>query len=265
MSDSLNRWFITPKSRPNPKMRLFCFPFAAGGASFYYNWKDGLDPDIEICSVQLPGRESRMREEPYTELTALAEILAQVIPPLLDIPYAFFGHSMGAWIAFEIARRLEKDDQKKMKFLFASGRQSPNLVNNEPHVYDLPKDQLIQVLRRFEGTPELVLQEPDLLDLFLPILRADFKMLATYQYEQKEKLNCPFRIFGGLEDKKTNVEGLSAWKHLTSGDFGVKMFPGGHFFLKNEKEDLLREINHSLIGQFEKTPMFGAQYGSASV
>jgi medium-chain acyl-[acyl-carrier-protein] hydrolase len=241
-----NDWITCFKPNPNAHLRLFFFPFGGSGASFYRSWVNGLPPEVELCAVQLPGREGRLREKSYTRLMPLVTVLSGIIETYLDIPFAFFGHSMGAWIGFELTRQLRREKKNSPIYLFASGRRAPQIESHEPPKHNLPKSEFINELRYYNGTPELIIQEPELLEIFLPILRADFSILETYKYTRDDSLDCPITVFGGLQDRAVSYEDLTAWKEQTCNEFRVKMFPGDHFYLKGARGQILREIAEDL-------------------
>lgn len=243
---AFERWLRWPKPNPNARLRLFCFPFGGGGASFYRSWPDGLPTDVEFCAVQLPGRENRLREPPFTQLSILIETLIRFLEPYLDIPFAFFGHSMGALIGFELARELRKQNSTGLIYLFVSGRRAPQIADPDPPKHNLPKSEFIDELRHYNGTPELVLQEPELMEIFLPLLRADFSILETYVYKNGDPIDCPITAFGGRQDSKVSHEDLAAWREQTCHEYRLKMFPGDHFYLKAFRARLLREITDDL-------------------
>lgn len=231
-----NSWITCPKPNPKARLRLFCFPFAGGAASSFRTWPEQLAPDIEVCPVELPGRGKRLREPLVTGLLPLIETLTPLLLPYLDIPFAFFGHSMGTLISFELARQLRRQEAPSPRHLFISGRRAPQLAARKPPIHNLPKPELIEELRQYNGTPEAVLANQELMELFLPILRADLGINETYTYTTEPPLNCPISVFGGLEDTDANSDELTAWGDQTSSTFTIDMFPGGHFFINNKKE-----------------------------
>ena len=241
-----DKWFFKPERKKRVTLRLFCFPFGGGGASFYRTWVKDLPQEVELCAVRLPGREGRFREVAFTRLTPLVETLAAIFERCSDLPFAFFGHSMGAWIGFELARQLRRENQRSPIHLFVSGRRAPQTENPDPINPDLPRCEFIDKVRSYNGTPELIFQDPELLELFLPILRADFAMLETYQYKEEHPVECPITVFGGLQDGRVGQEDLEAWREQTSAKFRMKMFPGDHFYLKDAREELLTEIGRDL-------------------
>jgi medium-chain acyl-[acyl-carrier-protein] hydrolase len=213
----------------------------------FYPWAEGLSSAIELCPVQLPGRESRLSESPFTRLPPLVQTLMFAIRPHLNKPFAFFGHSMGATIAFELARRLHEQSESTPLCLIVSGSRAPHLPDPNPPIHHLPEEEFIAELRRLNGTPEAVLQHAELLQLFLPLLRADLAAHETYEYVAGEPLECPVFALGGYKDALVNWQDLAAWQEQTSGPFALHMFPGDHFFLRSAQRDLLQIISQELI------------------
>lgn len=234
-------WLIRYGATAQPRLRLFCFPYAGGAGHIFRQWPEKLGPDVEICAVEPPGRGTQMREKPFTNLPDLVAAAAPVLAPYMDGPFAFFGHSMGAMISFELARYLRKTGKQEPLRLFLSGCRAPHLADTRAITYNLPEAELIEDLRRLQGTPPEVLQHPELLELMLPLLRADFAITQTYKYVEEAPLSCPLTIFGGLEDDEATQENLKPWRQHTTGAFSLHMLPGGHFFVHTSR-DLLFEI-----------------------
>jgi len=183
-------------------------------------------------------------------MPALLDALVPALLPYLDRPYAFFGHSMGALISFEVTRYLGRMGHSvKPLYLFVSGCRAPQLPDSDPLTYDLPEPEFIEQLRHLKGTPEAVLQDAELLHLFLPLLRADFSLCETYNYIHEKPLACPLSAFGGLQDARVPREALEAWREQASGDFKMRFFDGGHFFFQKEKElcSLLKVLSCDLL------------------
>ena len=232
-------WFTSQRPNAGARLRLFCFPYAGGGAAIYRLWPQSLPSEVEACMAQLPGRGTRLREEPFTNLDALVAAIAEAIAPLLDKPFALFGHSMGAMISFELARRLREQGQPQPSHLFISGRRAPQLPNDDPISYNLPDAELGQELLRLIGTPKEVLEHPELMELMLPLLRADFSVVETYDYRPGVPLDCPLTVFGGLRDAEVSREQLEAWREQTTSEFALRMLPGDHFFLNDAQAQTL--------------------------
>lgn len=246
IATNINSWVTCPKPKAQARLRLFCFPYAGGGASIFRTWPDDLPPSIQICSIQLPGRESRLREPCFTRLEPLVQALVQALSPYLDVPYAFFGHSLGALIGFELARALVRENRPSPVHLFVSGHSAPQVQSLDPPIHQLPEPDFIKELRHLNGTPGEVLQNAELMALLLPVLRADFAINETYVYIPGTLLDCPISAFGGLQDSLVSRDGLAAWCDQTYSTFALRMFPGDHFFLHSARPPLLRAIVHDL-------------------
>lgn len=244
---SSNPWFTSLETKFQPRFRLFCFPYAGAGASVFHSWLENPLPEVEICPIQLPGRENRLGEPPFTQLKPLIQTLAIHLLPSLDIPFGFFGHSMGALLSFELARELRRQNWPCPVHLFVSGYRAPQLPDLEPPIHRLPDAKFKEALRRLKGTPDAVLQNPELMELFLPALRADFAVLETYLYAAQEPLNCPISVFGGLQDSKASQEQLAAWHDQTRSEFTLQMLPGNHFFLDELRQILVQAILSKLL------------------
>ncbi|MBD1902832.1 thioesterase II family protein [Trichocoleus sp. DQ-A3] len=244
-----------PKPNPLSSLRLFCFPYAGGGALNFRTWSQGLPVGVEVCAVELPGRGKRILEAPFTQALPLVQAIAHALLPYLDKPFAFFGHSMGALVSFEVARLLRREYGMSPVHLFVSGRSAPQLPLQEPPIHSLPQPAFIEELRRLNGTPKAVLENVELMELLLPILRADFAVLETYVYAAEPPLQCPITAFGGLQDVKVSVDRLEAWRQQTSAKFSLQMLPGDHFFVQSAQPLLLqflsRELNSiSTVGKY---------------
>jgi medium-chain acyl-[acyl-carrier-protein] hydrolase len=244
--ESHEKWFALFKRDSQARMRLFCFPYAGGGALAYRSWIEAMPPGIEVCPVQLPGRESRFNEKPYTELPPLVHELLSVIRPYLNSPFAFFGHSMGALISFELTKKLNAEGLALPLHLFISSRRGPHLPGPFPQFHDLPKSGLIDLLKSFGGVPDMILSDPEVLEFFLPTLRADLHLSETCPPENGNPLDCPITAFGGLQDPFTSITELEAWRRHTRQEFRLRTFPGGHFYIREFTRELLEEISLTL-------------------
>lgn len=252
---STNAWVIRPRPNPKARLRLFCFPYAGGAASIFSRWPDNVPSDVEVCPIQLPGRQSRRDESPFTRMEPLVEALAQAIQPYLDKPFAFFGHSLGTKISFELARKLHDQDASMLVHLFFSGGRAPQIPDSEePPIHTLPDAALVERLRDFNGTPEALLQHEELLQLFLPMLRADIALHETYHYVPGEPFDCPVSVFGGLEDDEISRDDLLAWRTHTRGSFTLRMLPGDHFFLRSVQDLLLQAVSDDLRQVLRQRP-----------
>jgi medium-chain acyl-[acyl-carrier-protein] hydrolase len=243
-----NPWVSRPEPNPGAQLRLFCFPYAGGGTSIFHAWPNGLPREVEVCSLRLPGRESRVQEAPFDRLPPTVQSISDAILPYLDKPFAFFGHSMGALIAFELVRHLRGQQRATPVHLFVSGCSAPQLYTSEPPIHQLPHDAFIEELRRLGGTPDEVLQNNEILELLLPALRADFAVCEEYLYLSDGPLDCPISAFGGQNDPEVTEEALAAWREQTRGAFALQLFEGNHFFLHSARGRLLESITGALFG-----------------
>lgn len=244
-------WFAALARRPQASLRLFCFPYAGGGSIIYRTWVGQLPPSVELYVAHLPGRENRLIEPPFTNIYPLVEALAEAIPPYLDKPFAFFGHSMGAMISFELARLLRRKNGPMPSALYVSGRPAPQLPRSDSISYNLPEEEFKQKLQNLNGTPKEVLDHPEVMELLIPLVRADFSVVETYEYRPEPPLDLPLVAFGGLQDKAVPQERVEAWREQTSSSFRLWMIQGDHFFLNSSQRLLLYKLSQELL-QLEK-------------
>lgn len=244
-----NPWLVTQPAQTQAGLNLFCFPYAGGSAQIFRDWQRAFPPStrVQVWAIQYPGRATRMREAPLTGYESLLEGLTPaLLPLLLKKPFAFFGHSMGAMLAFELTRALRRQHSLAPRRLFVSGRGAPHVAADEPLTYNLPEAEFIEKLRQLKGTPAEVLEHEELLQLMLPILRADFELVETYRYEAEPPLQCPVSVYGGLDDEEVKQEQLEAWCELTVASCSFKMFAGDHFFLHTARPLLLEAVRRDL-------------------
>lgn len=246
MNNAKQSWIKCYRKSENPKLKIFCFPFAGGSASAYKKWPDHLADDIDVYAIQLPGREERIREQLYFDLKLCVKEIYQKILPFLDGEFAFFGHSMGAVMAYELASCLQENNQLIPLNLIVSARCAPHIQDPEFKIHDLADNQFLEAIRKYNGTSEVILQNKDLMAMFLPILRADFSMSETYEYSYTLPLRCPVTAICGVEESDLNESHINDWENTTQSDFNMKMFPGGHFFIKDKVEMVLHYLNDRL-------------------
>jgi len=251
MTQPANPWLYYFEPNPKASIRLFCFPYAGGTALVYRTWAKKFPASVEVIAIQLPGRATRMQEPPISKLTDLVEPIASALEPVLDKPFAFFGHSMGGLIAFEVARFFRRQERALPGHMFVSGRPAPQLNSERSPLYNLPKEELLAELQQLEGTPREVLEHPELMDLMLPILRSDFSICDTYEYREEAPLACPITAFGGLQDSDVSRRKVEAWREQTSATFTLRMFPGNHFFIHSH-ETLLLNLLATQLGLMPK-------------
>ncbi|MCU0489538.1 MAG: alpha/beta fold hydrolase [Anaerolineales bacterium] len=240
-------WFIRLRPDPGAALRFYCFPYAGGSIPVFRNWLYEMPAAVELVIVQLPGRGTRILEKPYISTAEAVPDLVNALLAEVDRPYAFFGHSLGALLCFEAARAMQQLGKPLPRVVFASGRSAPHLPDPNLPIHGLPEPEFIRKIRDFEGTPQEILQNPDLLEIFLPVLRADFQMNETYRYQPGPKLDCDLAAFGGDRDQRVPFSHLQAWSELTNRNFLTRLFPGNHFFLHSAQESLLKTILPALI------------------
>jgi len=241
---TLDKWVPFRNEGAAIRCRLFAFPHAGGNAAFYRPLRRFMPPEIDLCPVELPGRAARLDEPPFISMSALMEELRHALQPLMAVPFGFFGHSVGSWMAFEAARQLRSRDSRAAMHLFVSGRGSPNLSAPLPprHRSD---HELLAILDRFGGTPAAIMEHPELLAALLPGLRADLALADGYSLDAGHHLDCPITVLGGADDQ-SHSGGMQAWKDFTRGKFRSRIFPGGHFYVSTAAEALAREFVQDL-------------------
>jgi surfactin synthase thioesterase subunit/glycosyltransferase involved in cell wall biosynthesis len=239
---SVNAWFPSADPEEEARLRLFLFPSAGAGTSAFRGWADALPAGVIICPARLPGRESRLAEVPFRRMDPLVSELAEAILPYLQQPYALFGHSMGAAIAFELSRLLRRLKRPQPAALFVSGARAPQFRLGHPPPPEPSEEEFLAELDRLEGLPDEVLRNRDLLRVVLPALQADTALYRNYAYCEEPPLDCPIRAYGGLEDPNVRPEHLEAWSKQTTNAFALRTFPGGHFFVETARTQFLRAL-----------------------
>ncbi|MFE6921434.1 thioesterase II family protein [Nocardia sp. NPDC057663] len=241
-------WLPYPGLAEQTRVTLYCFPHAGSGASGFLGWRTGLPAEVAVVPVQPPGREMRWREAPYETVDELVEELLTVMSGRWHQPFALFGHSMGAIIAYEIARRLHAGGQPSPIHLFVSGRRAPQLPATEPLAHRAGDDEFVEVVRELGGTPEHVLTDETLRSNLFTLLRADFAVNETYRYRPGPPLDTAVTVFGGVEDPRVSRNELTAWQQCTTGPFELRLEPGGHFFVVSQRARVLGHIGRTLTG-----------------
>ena len=241
-------WIAYARPNEQASLRLFCFPHAGGGAGAYRSWVASLAPQIEVLPVQLPGRETRFLERPYETIASVLDGLVDGLRPLLDKPFAFFGHSLGALVAFELARRLRADGLLPRR-LFVSGYGAPHLPVKLPPMCHLDDDGFVVALQEMNTVPTAVLENDELLELLLPMLRADFAVYERYEFRVAQPLDCPIIMMGGDNDPLVSPEMLAAWAEHSTELGQMHLFPGDHFYLQGQETAVLQVIAQTCLAQ----------------
>jgi len=240
-------WIVGARPRrTRPAVRLFCLPWAGGSAAAYASWTDAVRDDVEVCPIELPGRQTRWQESPFERLDPLVNSLATALSSELGGRFALFGHSMGALVAFELARTLRRRGEGEPETLFVSAGAAPQLPRSLPWVPDQPDSVVREKLRELGGVPAEVDESPELMELLMPVIRADFSVCETHRYRPEPPLRCPIVAFCGEQDREVPPARMAPWAEQTTGGFSQHVLPGGHFALENERDKVLTVIRSRL-------------------
>jgi pyochelin biosynthesis protein PchC len=232
---------------PDAGVRLVCFPHAGGSASGYFGMAKSFASDVEVLAVQYPGRQDRRRENCVESIPEMAERALAALTGWMDRPTAFFGHSMGAVVAFEVARLMQTRSGDTPAHLFVSGRRAPSRFREgKIHLYD--DVALTEELRRAGGTDARFLNDPELRDSILPVVRSDYGAVERYRYAAGSPLSCPITALVGDSDSQTTIDEASAWSEQSTGEFRLRVFTGGHFYLDRQLTAVVRAISDTLTG-----------------
>ena len=235
--------YLTVAPREEARVRLYCFPHAGGGATTFYPWTRRVPEWLQVLPVHLPGRENRHDEPPILDMASLVADLKRELVPHLRSPFAVFGHSLGALVAHELVRTLLIPPVR----FFVSSSRAPQLPRRSPPLYQLPEGEFLAAMQtRYQALPAVVLADREMLALYLAVLRADFTLFDTYAYSPFEPLPCPISALGGEQDGEVSAESLSAWRERTKGAFNQRLFPGGHFYPKEQQTALLQVLTAEL-------------------
>ena len=250
MHESRQMRFQVPVPRPDAAVRLFCFPHAGGAAASYVGWARALESQsIELAAAQLPGRDGPADEPPCMNLDLLVDMFADAIAPMIDRPYAFFGHSLGALVAFELARGLRDRHAVAPIHLFVSGAFAPQLPADSAALRFIEGDTafLEAVATKYGGVPRIVLEQADLRASVVPALRADLALTETYTYRSAPPLSCPISAYAGAADPVVTPERLAQWREQTCAEFSWRLFDGQHFYLNRARDTLLADVTSRLF------------------
>lgn len=240
-------WLYWPAPRARCRMRLFCFPHAGGSPLAFRRWPAGLPADVEVAAIRLPGRDVRIKEAPLSAWEPLLAAVEEALVPYLDRPFALFGHSLGASIAYEITRRLAAHGRAMPAHLLVSGRRAPHVPARSAPIHGLPRDRFFEQLRLLHGTPAEVLANQEIMDLVEPMLRADIRLAEIWTPATLEPLPLPITGFCGTEDVLAPPPDVQAWAQHTTRAFAAHVYPGHHFFVQTSEAALLRAVARILL------------------
>jgi surfactin synthase thioesterase subunit len=233
---SHNRYLPTDLSAA-ASLRVFALPYAGGGAAGYFRWRQAMPPGVDVVPIQLPGREGRIGEPPITDLHRLVAEIADAAVPLLDRPYVLFGHSLGAWLAFELACEFRRRGEQMPCLLIVAASPAPHRPRGAEPLHQLPDAEFVAEMNlRFDGIPPAVRENHALLQLLLPAMRGDLELLETYEYVDEPPLETDILAIGGTEDRAVSATALADWRRHTSQRFSIRLLQGGHFFLFQASE-----------------------------
>jgi len=244
-------WLRVYHPAPDSRARLVCFPHAGGSATYFFPVSAALAPEFEVLAVQYPGRQDR-RSDPFIDtIDKLADRIHEALLPVIKPPFAFFGHSMGASLAFEVARRLEERDDLVPVMVFASGRRAPSRVREE-NVHLRDDAGIAEEMRRLGGTDARMLDEPELLEMFLSATRNDYRAIERYRRGTEARISAPIVVLTATDDPLTTVEEAHSWSEHTGGGAKTHLFDGGHFYLQQHAAAVIDIISADLHGELIK-------------
>lgn len=262
LSSKNNAWFQVRRPTPDASLRLFCFPYAGGSASVFHGWSDTLPRDVEVVAVQYPGHGYRFGEPLISRCADMIDALMPSIVPWLDRPYAFFGHSNGALVSFELALALQRAHYPGPVHHFLSGKSPPHLPDTGQPLHQLSDEAFMRELSALGGTPQEFLDDPELMRLLLPMLRADFAISETYSYTWKgDRLVTQASILYGRKDDSFDPQDLAAWPELIDGKVDSAAYDGDHFFIHSHKQAVLEFVDRKLRAWATAHQQAGAERG----
>ncbi len=241
-----DKWFFCRKPNPQASIRLFCFPFGGGGASVFHNWADAMGNDIEVRALQLPGRETRFTEPREKDLNKLINDIEQAIEAYQDKPFAIFGYSFGALLAFEVSRKLARQGKKMPIHLFIAALQAPQVPDAHPPISALPNDDFIRKVEYFYEPQGEAWNNLELREFLLPVLKDDIALYESHVYREDALLPCPIDVFAGEHDLSIPLEATRHWSEQTSNTINHHVFPGGHFFIDNSINEITGLVSNAL-------------------
>ena len=238
----MSKWFVKYRYSDKANLRIFCFPYAGGSAAVFDGWQNFFREDIDVFSIQAPGREERYKERLIKSISEKVDVLLGEIAKFVDVPYIFISHSNGALTAFELARKLQMIDNFNLKHIFLSARRAPHLASFKKPVYNLPYAEFIEELKTFSTIPADIIDDPSVMEVFMPMLRADFELGATYKFDYGRKLLSNATLFWGEQDAEVSEHDMLAWQDHIVGQVNNVPFKGGHFFIHEEQASVISHV-----------------------
>ncbi len=239
-------WIRLSKNN-NEAVKMFCFPFSGASAQSYLPFANLQNAGVNVHALEMPGRGRRFQEEMFGDMSAIVDEAATGLEPFIAArDFVFFGHSLGGLIAFEVARELRRRDKHLPMHFFISGMLAPQIPRKRKTVSDLSDTEFLERVKELEGTPDEILDNPEMLELMIPLLRNDFKIYENYRYADEEQLKCPITAFAGTEDKFVDADDVQKWSEQTAILFSKHVFDGGHFYIYSHLEEIFGIINRTL-------------------
>jgi medium-chain acyl-[acyl-carrier-protein] hydrolase len=225
------KWLLRPRPVAEPRLRLLCFPHVGAGASVFNDWADQIPAESELCAVRYPGRENRLDEPPFDDLPSLLERLGAVLAPQLDRPFVLFGHCSGSIVAFELARWLRRRGLAQPDLLVVSSIEAPAVRIVDPPMHLMPTAELFARVAEFGGVAQEILADAEMLEMFEPILRSDYRLVEGAPYAVEPPLDVPITVIGGMRDRFVSFEAMAAWRWEAAERFSLHLLPTDHFVL----------------------------------
>ena len=232
---------------PRTRLRILCFPHAGAGAGMFRTWPELLPEGVELACPSLPGRDERAAELPLADMQALLAVLCDQVLPLVDVPYCLLGHSLGAFVAFDLAHELARRGAPPPRHLFIAAQRAPRLAHPQPPIYQLPDAAFLEGVRvRHDALPPALLKDDAMRNFLTRLLRADFTLVEAYRYRAGAPLSCAITVFGGRDDTAVPSALLTGWPGETTGACETVLLPGGHFFFKSHPGEFFAALNARL-------------------
>lgn len=241
-----NKWLVKAQGSTDPDYRVFCFPYAGGSAAVFKNWQKKLGEKVEVISIQLPGRATRLDEPVISSMNPIIEELINAVSHYIDRPYIFFGHSLGSRIAFELVLKFFEQHVRLPDHFIVSASRGPNLPIGIGNIHELSDDEFTTEIGKLNGTPNIILENKELMKILLPSLKGDFRLAYEYIYKGEIRLKIPISIFTGRQDTAITKKDLKEWNRFFKGQSEITFFEGGHFFLNEEQDSVLKKVQSIL-------------------